>query len=72
MSLEPNPAQNWKQVAKRALRANEKQSSFLPQDMEVTAEELEYVLNAVLSKSKCQPRPPIREPRAPLEGTCDL
>lgn len=26
---------------------------FLLQDMEVSAEELEYVLNAVLKKSKC-------------------
>lgn len=26
---------------------------FFPQDMEISAEELEYVLNTVLKKSKC-------------------
>lgn len=53
-------------------RRGEKPLCPLSQDMEVTAEELEYVLNAVLSKSECSPLLPpvwVRAPRLLLRAT---
>lgn len=56
LSREPNQAQSGKKLTEK-VRRGEKPLSPLSQDMEVTAEELEHVLNAVLSKSECPPPP---------------